>query len=90
MILTLGLTFIFFSVFLIACAEIRQTNILLDPNDIPKAYTKNPCTIKTVMDEAENQMKNYLRGKTLRWLSDHVVSILPDDQIEATKEWFNK
>ena len=40
------------------CAEIRQNTILLDKYNLPDTYTKCPCTIKTVMLEAEEQMKN--------------------------------
>lgn len=71
------------------CAEIRQNNILLDKNNLSDLYTKCPCTIKVVMMEAEEQMRNYLRTKTIAWLHDHVYTILPEGQDKATIEWFN-
>ena len=74
---------------LFQCAEIRQNGILLDKNNKPELYTKCPCTIKVVMLEAEEQMRQYLKGKTIGWLHDHVFSILPEDQGKATIEWFN-
>ena len=72
------------------CAEIRQKNILLDKDNLPDTYTKCPCLIKNVMLEAENEMKNYLKNKTLAWLYDEVYNkMLPKDVEKATIEWFN-
>lgn len=70
------------------CAEIRQNTVLLDKDNLPDAYTKCPCTIKTVMLEAENQMKNYLNTKTLAWLHNHVDTILSKEEKEETVAWF--
>jgi Rrf2 family protein len=74
---------------LFQCAEIRQNNILLDKDNLPDTYTKCPCLIKVVMIEAEDQMRQYLNKKTLGWLYDQVRKKLPEEQLEATKEWFN-
>lgn len=74
---------------LFQCAEIRQNSILLDKNNLPDTYTKCPCLIKVVMLEAEEQMRHYLKNKTLKWLYDQVRNKLPEEQIEATKNWFN-
>ena len=72
------------------CAEIRQKNILLDKDNLPDTYTQCPCLIKVVMLEAENEMKNYLKNKTLAWLYDEVYNkMLPKDVEKATIEWFN-
>lgn len=73
---------------LFQCAEIRQNNILLDKEHLPDAYTKCPCLIKVVMLEAEDQMRQYLKNKTLRWLYEQVRHKLPEEQMEATKNWF--
>lgn len=71
------------------CAEIRQNNILLDKDNLPDSHTKCPCLIKVVMLEAENEMKKYLKGKTLSWLYDEVYNKkLPKGMEEATIEWF--
>lgn len=75
---------------LFQCAEIRQNEILLDKNNLPDTYTKCPCLIKVVMIEAEEQMKNYLKKKTLRWLRDEVNNKIPEEHGKATIEWFNK
>ena len=72
------------------CAEIRRNIPLLDKNNLPDVYTKCPCTIKTVMIEAENQMRNYLDGKTLAWLHGQVKCKVTKEQEDATKEWFDR
>jgi Rrf2 family protein len=71
------------------CAEIRQNNILLDKDNLPDTHTKNPCLIKVVMSEAEDEMRKYLNNKTLGWLYDQVYNnILPEDMKKDTIEWF--
>lgn len=71
------------------CAEIRRNEILLDKSNLPDAYTKCPCLIKVVMIEAEDQMKNHLKAKTLAWLSGEVKLKVPEEHGKATLEWFN-
>jgi len=74
---------------LFQCAEIRQNEILLDKNNLPDTYTKCPCLIKVVMTEAEDQMKQFLKLKTLKWLKDQVDDKISEEHTEATIEWFN-
>lgn len=71
------------------CAEIRQNEILLDKNNLPDTHSKCPCLIKVVMSEAEEQMKLYLKQKTLKWLNEQVEEKIPEKQAKATIEWFN-
>lgn len=71
------------------CAEIRRNELLLDKNNLPDAYTKCPCLIKVVMTEAEDQMKVYLKNKTLQWLKEQVNDKVPEEHRKATVEWFN-
>ena len=71
------------------CAEIRQNELLLDKNNLPDTHTKCPCLIKVVMSEAEEQMKLYLKQKTLKWLNEKVEEKIPEEQAKATIEWFN-
>ncbi|WP_055070322.1 Rrf2 family transcriptional regulator [Clostridium massiliamazoniense] len=72
------------------CAEIRQNNILVDKNNLPDEYTKCPCLIKVVMLEAEDEMRKYLRTKTLAWLYDEVYNKkFSKDVEEATIGWFS-
>lgn len=73
------------------CAEIRQKNILLDQENLPDSYTKCPCFIKVVMQEGENEMKNYLSKKTLRWLYQEVYGrILTKGAESEMRDWFTQ
>lgn len=74
---------------LFQCAEIRQNELLLDKNNLPDTHTKCPCLIKVVMLEAEEQMRQYLKNKTLGWLHEQVKNKLPQEHIKSTLEWFN-
>jgi len=70
------------------CVEIRQKEILLDKDNLPDTYTKCPCLIKVVMVEAEDQMRNYLKEKTLGWLHGMVKDKIPTEHGQATIDWF--
>lgn len=73
------------------CVEVRQNSVLVDKNDLPESYTsKCPCLIKVVMSDAEEQMRAYLRSKTLKWLSESVNQKIPPEQVQATIDWFSK
>ena len=75
---------------LFQCAEIRQNEILLDKNNLPETYTKKcPCLINVVMIEAEEQMRQYLKNKTLKWLREQVNDKIPEEHAKETIEWFN-
>lgn len=71
------------------CIEVRQKELLLDKDNLPDSYTKCPCLIKTVMLEAEEQMRRYLDNKTLAWLHEQVKSKIPVEHSKATIEWFS-
>ena len=73
---------------LFQCAEIRQNNILVDKDNLPDSFSKCPCLIKVVMLEAEAQMRQYLAGKSLSWLSQEVRNKLPDDMNHSINTWF--
>lgn len=52
------------------CMELRKKNIFVDD---PGVFTeKCPCLIKTVIQEAEDLMRNKLKTKSLRWLHGQV------------------
>ncbi len=74
---------------LFQCVEIRQNELLLDKDNFPDTYTKCPCLVKAVMWEAEEQMRQYLRNKTLAWLHEQVRNKIPEEHSKATIEWFN-
>ncbi len=71
---------------LFQCAEIRKTNVLVDD---PSIYTsKCPCLIKVVIAEGEEQMRAYLRSKTLGWLYETVTRDFSEDRKNAISRWF--
>ncbi|WP_297638370.1 Rrf2 family transcriptional regulator [uncultured Clostridium sp.] len=73
------------------CAEIRQNNILVDKENLSEEYTSCPCLIKVVMVEAEEKMREYLKGKTLAWLYDEVYNKkLPKSEENNMIQWFNE
>jgi Rrf2 family protein len=74
---------------LFQCAEIRQNEIILDKDNLPESHTKCPCLIKVVMLEAEDQMRRYLKDKTLAWLHGQVKDKIPEELSKATLDWFN-
>jgi DNA-binding IscR family transcriptional regulator len=41
------------------------------------------------MLEAEEQMRQYLKNKTLSWLREQVNNKIPEEHAKATIEWFN-
>lgn len=71
---------------LFQCAELRRKNILPGGGPIvdPAAC---PCLIKVVMSEAEDKMRDHLRGKSLRWLRDNVVKDFSKEKKRAVAEW---
>lgn len=75
---------------LFQCVEIRQNELLLDKNNLPDTHTKCPCLIKVVMLEAEEQMRQYLKNKTLGWLHEQVKNKIPEEYSKATAEWFSR
>lgn len=75
---------------LFQCIEIRQKEIILDRDNLPESYSKCPCLIKTVMSEAEEKLRDHLRGKSLAWLHESVSTKVPSQLSEATKAWFDK
>ncbi|MBC7946520.1 MAG: Rrf2 family transcriptional regulator [Chitinophagaceae bacterium] len=73
---------------LFQCVEIRQKELLLDKNNLPEEFTSCPCLIKVVMEEAEDQMRQYLKTKTLAWLHEQYKFKVPEGYSKATAEWF--
>ncbi len=67
------------------CVEIRKKNIFVDD---PSVFTdKCPCLIKVVIQEAEEEFRNRLRAKSLRWLYDQVHDNFPEGKKRAIREW---
>lgn len=76
--------------YLFQCDEIRQNEILIDEDNIPESFCATPCLIHTTMNEAEDQMRHYLKNKTLAWLVESLSVKIPEDYRVATKKWFDK
>ncbi len=89
------------SSYMFQCGEIRQNNIfgkvetekvLAESNNDDTKKTDKfskpcPCLIKVVMIDAEEQMRNYLRDKSLQWLFDNVICDFTDSKREEMLEW---
>lgn len=73
--------------YMIQCTEIRQNNLLADENDA--CNCSKPCLIKFVMQEAEDQMRNYLSSKNLAWLKEEVYKDFTDTNKQSIEEWLN-
>lgn len=71
--------------YMFQCAEIRQANILADESDA--YHCDKPCLIKVVMQEAEDQMRKYLAGKTLAWLKEAVYKDFTDNKKDTIAKW---
>jgi Rrf2 family protein len=72
------------------CAEIRQSCILLNSEELPTWMTCESCTIKSVMLQAENKMRDFLSQKNLAWLSKALKEKIPLEFQNQTEEWFKK
>lgn len=67
------------------CAEIRKNNILNDGTEDHKC----PCLIKVVMFEAEEEMRNFLRKKSLQWLYEEANKTFSDTKKANISNWIN-
>jgi Rrf2 family protein len=72
--------------YLFQCVELRRKNILPGGGQIVDPSTC-PCLIKVVMTEAEDKMREHLRGKSLRWLQDNVVKDFSNEKKRAIAAW---
>lgn len=69
------------------CAEIRQNNILAGNEPV----TPNcPCTIKVIMDEAEEKMRSYLQEKTLLALYQETTASFSKEKKQAIQGWLKE
>lgn len=71
------------------CAEVRQNCVLLQGEKMPDYIKCAPCTINVVMLEAEKQMRQYLKAKSLAWLHQTLTDKIPPERREATSRWFH-
>lgn len=75
---------------LFRCTEVRQHCILLHGQPLPDDITAAPCTIHTVMLEAEHAMRQALQDKSLAWLQETLNAKIPTERREATARWFRQ
>ncbi len=73
------------SSYLFQCAEIRRKNIF--SLDAGLFTDKSPCLIKTVLHEAEDLMRDRLRGKSLRWLHQQAYAGFPEEKKKEIAAW---
>ncbi len=66
------------------CAEIRQQNKFSKGFEFKKEC---PCLIKVVIHDAEELMRENLRGKSLKWLFDEVYQDFDDGRKSSINEW---
>jgi len=70
---------------LFRCAELRKKNGFVSD---PRAFTaKCPCLIKVVMQEAEEQMRENLRKKSLRWLYVQAAKNFSAEKKKSIAAW---
>ncbi|MGD8190659.1 RrF2 family transcriptional regulator [Brevibacillus ginsengisoli] len=74
---------------LFQCKEIRQKSVLNKDGEVPD-FCHSPCTIRKIMDEAEDLMRQYLKAKTLRELTETLQERIPKERQEETKAWFQE
>ncbi|MCH6266989.1 RrF2 family transcriptional regulator [Neobacillus citreus] len=72
------------------CKNIRKNCFLYQETGYPECLAKIPCKINVVMLEAENQMRNFLKDKSLLWLMQYLEGILPDEFFGKTNDFFNR
>jgi len=70
------------------CTQIRKRTAVVKTIDVPDAVWKAPCTVHAVMLEAEMKMRDFLRGRTLSWLSQRLLDNVPQETVEASIQWF--
>lgn len=71
------------------CKNIKANFAYQKTNELCESCTgQSNCTINSVMLEAEEQMRNYLRSKTIAWLDEELLRTLPRKQLEEAKNFF--
>ena len=74
---------------LFQCTGILKNIIIAEPQE--KSLSREcPCLIKDVMHEAEDKMRDYLRGKTLLELHLAVQAITTEEYQNNLRNWFKE
>ncbi|MFE5319454.1 Rrf2 family transcriptional regulator [Paenibacillus sp. NPDC056579] len=73
------------------CKNIKDNSLLYrDKEETDCSSRSSSCTINLVMLQAEETMRDYLRGKTLSWLNDELDRVLPNQSRTETRSYFAK
>lgn len=73
------------------CKNIVENGILNKEKSYSTCSDASPsCTINLVMLEAEENMRRFLRSKTLSWLIEELDRVLPPKKLEDTRAFFAK
>ncbi|MBO7747124.1 Rrf2 family transcriptional regulator [Paenibacillus sp. MWE-103] len=71
------------------CKNIKDNSYLCRSDDEYAACARAmPCTINLTMLEAEESMRNSLRGKSLLWLNEELDRVLTPKARQDTRDYF--
>lgn len=71
--------------YMFQCCEIRKNNVF---NDKDETFVK-PCLIKSVINDAEELMREELKSKSLMWLSIQAGNDFSKCKKESIKNWID-
>ncbi|MGE8078093.1 Rrf2 family transcriptional regulator [Peribacillus loiseleuriae] len=72
------------------CKDIKANFAYRDKVCESCTFSKSICTINIVMLEAEEQMRDYLRSKTIAWLDEELKRTLPSEHRAEAIEFFKR
>ncbi|MFB5193475.1 RrF2 family transcriptional regulator [Neobacillus sp. KR4-4] len=73
------------------CKNIKDNGLLVRDNQNSSCCSEtSACTINLVMLEAEENMRNFLRKKTLSWLNEELDHVLSKQARQDTRAYFEK
>lgn len=71
--------------YMFQCCEIRKNNVF---NDKDETFVK-PCLIKSIINDAEELMREELKSKSLMWLSIQAGKDFSKCKKESIKNWID-
>lgn len=73
------------------CKNIKDNGLLYRDNENSNCCSgTSACVINLVMLEAEENMRNFLRNKTLSWLNEDLDRVLSKQMRKDTRAYFEK
>lgn len=71
------------------CKNIKDNSLLCQQDETFASCSRStPCIINVTMREAEQSMRNVLRGKNLIWLKEEVDRVLTPKARQETRDYF--